>query len=72
VAVYTSGLVGAVYSNRSNIKVKSSAAITIALVSSTFYGIIKALASGVISPNCRFLINRLRCFASIKQPEGSN
>jgi hypothetical protein len=65
-AVCTSGLVGAVYSNRSNIKVKSSTAIIAALVSSAVCGIIKALASRVISPNCRFLINRLGHFAGVK------
>jgi hypothetical protein len=64
--------VGVVYSNRSDIKVKSSIVVATALVSSVFYGIIEALVFGVVSPNYRFLINRLRHFAGVEQPEGLN
>ena len=58
-AVYIVGLINIVYSNRSNIKVKLSAIVTIALIPSILCRVIKALATRVISPNNKFLINRL-------------
>jgi hypothetical protein len=66
VAVCILGLIGVVYSNRSNIKVKLSAIVVIVLVSGVFYGIVEALASRVILSNYRFLIDRLGYFTGVK------
>jgi hypothetical protein len=54
------------------VQVESGAIVAIALVPGAFYGVIKALASGVVSPNNGFLVDRLGQLTSVKESECSD
>jgi hypothetical protein len=57
VTVSTFGLVGAVVSSRSNVKIEASAAVVTALVPSALCWVAEALAARVVLRKRRLLVN---------------
>jgi hypothetical protein len=69
VTVGTSSPMGAVDSSRPNVKIQTSAAVVTALVPSALCWVAEALTARVMSRDLRLLVNWLRQFAGIKEPE---
>jgi hypothetical protein len=68
-AVGASGLVSAVGSSRSVVQIDTGAAVIAALVPGALCWVAETLAARVMSSNRRLLVNWLRQFARIEEPE---